>query len=190
MRLKIIKMKKVQSTNDIALKLIKKGELKPTLITSITQTKGRGTMGKNWISQKGNLFMTIFFEINQKKIDFRQYTLLNAYLFKKIITKFSKKKINIKWPNDLLIKNYKICGILQEVINFKSKTFLIIGVGVNTNSSPVIKNYKTTSLRSILKKRINNNAILKKIQVEYEKFIPQAQKNIFVYFKRNILKKK
>ena len=190
MRLKIIKMKKVQSTNDIALKLIKKGELKPTLITSITQTKGRGTMGKNWISQKGNLFMTIFFEINQKNIDFRQYTLLNAYLLKKIITKFTKKKINIKWPNDLLIKNYKICGILQEVINFKSKTFLIIGVGVNTNSSPVIKNYKTTSLRSILKKRINNNAILKKIQVEYEKFIPQAQKNIFVYFKRNILKKK
>ena len=181
-------MKKVQSTNDIALKLIKKGELKPTLITSITQTKGRGTMGKNWISQKGNLFMTIFFEINQKNIDFRQYTLLNAYLLKKIITKFTKKKINIKWPNDLLIKNYKICGILQEVINFKSKTFLIIGVGVNTNSSPVIKNYKATSLSSILGKKIDNNKILKEIKKSYEKFINQTSKYNFIELKSKILK--
>ena len=107
-------MKKVQSTNDIALKLIKKGELKQTLITSMTQTKGRGTMGKNWISQKGNLFMTIFFEINQKNIDFRHYTLLNAYLLKKIITKFTKKKINIKWPNDLLIKNYNLWNFTRS----------------------------------------------------------------------------
>ena len=41
--------------------------LKPTLITSLKQTKGRGTMGKKWISKKGNLFISIFFEINQKK---------------------------------------------------------------------------------------------------------------------------
>ena len=57
MKIKIIKMKCVQSTNNIALKLIKKKKTNPTLITSIVQTNGKGTMGKKWISKKGNLFI-------------------------------------------------------------------------------------------------------------------------------------
>ena len=87
MKLKIIKRKKVTSTNNLALKLIKKNFSKPTLIISQTQTNGRGTMGKKWVSIKGNLFISIFFEINQNKINFSQYALLNAYLFKNIIKK-------------------------------------------------------------------------------------------------------
>ena len=154
MKLKIIKMERVQSTNNVALELIKKNKTKPTLITSITQIKGRGTMGKKWISKKGNLFISIFFEIDQDRLNFKQYAILNAYLFRKIIKKFIKKKIDIKWPNDLLIKKAKICGILQEVINLNTKTLLIVGVGVNTNSAPIIKNYKTSSLSSIVKKKL------------------------------------
>ena len=91
-KLRMIKFKKVQSTNNVALKLIKRNKLKPTLVTSLMQTKGRGTMGKKWISQKGNLFISIFFEINQQRINFRQYAILNAYIFKNIIKRFVKKK--------------------------------------------------------------------------------------------------
>ena len=90
MKLRLIKFKKIKSTNDIAIKLIKKNETKPTLITSLAQTRGRGTMGKKWISQKGNLFLSIFFEINLKKISLKQFTLLNVYVLKKVI----KFKIN------------------------------------------------------------------------------------------------
>ena len=92
MKLKLIKMKSVKSTNNVALKLIKKKKLKPTLITALAQTNGRGTMGKKWISKKGNLFVSIFFEINQRKVNFKQYVLLNAYLLRNIIKKFTKKK--------------------------------------------------------------------------------------------------
>jgi BirA family biotin operon repressor/biotin-[acetyl-CoA-carboxylase] ligase len=190
MKLKIIKMKRVKSTNNVALKLIKKKILKPTMITSLTQTNGRGTMGKKWVSIKGNLFISIFFEINQKRINFKQYALLNAHLLKNIIMKFTKKKIDIKWPNDLLIEKEKICGILQEVVNLNNKTFLIIGAGINTNSSPTIKNYKATSLSSILKKKINNNKILKEIHKDYEKFIYQIEKYNFTELKKKVLKNK
>ena len=107
MKLKIIKLKTVKSTNNIALKFIKRKKIKPTLITSIKQTHGRGTMGKKWISKKGNLFISIYFQIDQKKINFRQYVLLNAYLFKNVIRKFSKKKTFIKWPNDIMIQKKK-----------------------------------------------------------------------------------
>jgi BirA family biotin operon repressor/biotin-[acetyl-CoA-carboxylase] ligase len=189
-KLRMIKFKKVQSTNNVALKLIKRNKLKPTLVTSLMQTKGRGTMGKKWISQKGNLFISIFFEINQQRINFRQYAILNAYIFKNIIKRFVKKKINIKWPNDLLIGKEKICGILQEVVNFDKKSFLITGIGINTNNSPLIKNYKATSISTILGKKINNNIVLKEICKDYEKFILQNKKYSFAELRRKLIKNK
>ena len=85
-------MKRIKSTNNTALKLLKKKNSKPTLVIALTQTKGKGTMGKKWISKRGNLFISIFFEINQQRINFKQYALLNAYLIRNIIKKFTKKK--------------------------------------------------------------------------------------------------
>ena len=67
MKISIKKFKTVKSTNDIAIKLIQKNNSKPTLITCEKQTKGRGRMGKKWISEKGNLFFTIFFKLEKKK---------------------------------------------------------------------------------------------------------------------------
>ena len=67
MKIKLIKFKSVRSTNDTAIKLIKKNLIIPILIFTENQTKGRGTMGKKWISIKGNLFLSILFKINLKK---------------------------------------------------------------------------------------------------------------------------
>ena len=64
MKIKLIKFKKVKSTNNIAIKLIKSNKINPAIISSEKQTKGRGTRGKKWISQKGNLFISIFFKID------------------------------------------------------------------------------------------------------------------------------
>ena len=61
MKIKSLKFKSVNSTNDIAIDLIKRNKFKPTLISAKQQIKGRGTMGKKWVSKKGNLFISIFF---------------------------------------------------------------------------------------------------------------------------------
>ena len=61
MKIEIKKYKKLKSTNDVALKLIKKKFSDPTLITTEKQTGGRGRAGKKWISKKGNLFISIIF---------------------------------------------------------------------------------------------------------------------------------
>ena len=107
MKLRSFKFKSVKSTNDIAHMLIKKKNTRPSIILSESQTKGRGTMGKKWISKKGNLFLTIFFDMTKKKIDFKKFAILNAYLLKSILIKKFSKKIKIKWPNDLLFKKKK-----------------------------------------------------------------------------------
>lgn len=107
MKIKIIKYKSVKSTNDTAIKKIKKNYKQPLLISSKLQKKGKGTMGKKWISNKGNLFLSILFEFYPNKISFKQHAVLNAYLLKKIIEKYVTKKVYIKWPNDLLIEKKK-----------------------------------------------------------------------------------
>ena len=95
MKIKIKKYKKVKSTNDIALKLIRKNISEPTLVISEKQTNGRGRVGKKWISKKGNLFISLFFQFDQKKISFKQFAILNAFLLKKLISKTISNKIRI-----------------------------------------------------------------------------------------------
>ena len=179
MKIKIKKYKKVKSTNDVAMKLIKRNILEPTLITTEKQTKGRGRIGKKWISLKGNLFITLFFEFDQKKINFKQYAVLNALLLKKLISKIISKRIKIKWPNDLLFNNLKFCGILQEVIKFDNFDYLIVGIGLNTNIVPQNKSFKSTCLKNILNEKIDNQKILKKIVIAYEKFLSEKNELSF-----------
>ncbi len=176
MKIKLKKFKVVKSTNDIAIKLIKRNHTQPTLITTQKQTKGRGRIGKKWISQKGNLFFTIFFKLNQKNINFKQAAILNAYLLKGLITKKTSKKIEIKWPNDLLFNKKKFCGILQEIIRFNQFDYLLVGIGLNTNTSPQNKSFKSTCLKNIINKKINNQKILKNIINLYEKFLNDIKK--------------
>ena len=141
MKIKIKKYKKVKSTNDVAMKLIKRNISEPTLITTEKQTNGRGRIGKKWVSLKGNLFITLFFKFDQKRINFKQLAVLNAFLLKKVISNIISKKIKIKWPNDLLFNKLKFCGILQEVIKFDNFDYLIVGIGLNTNVVPQNKSF-------------------------------------------------
>tara|TARA_B100001939_G_scaffold197629_1_gene170065 strand:- start:117 stop:488 length:372 start_codon:yes stop_codon:yes gene_type:complete len=123
MKLRSLKFKSVKSTNDTALMLIKKDNIKPSIILSERQTKGRGTMGKKWISQKGNLFLSIFFDISKKKINFKKFAILNAYLLKSILAKKFSNKIKIKWPNDLLFKKKKFVEFCKRLLLMQEKNF-------------------------------------------------------------------
>jgi BirA family biotin operon repressor/biotin-[acetyl-CoA-carboxylase] ligase len=184
MKLRSLKFKSVKSTNDVAHMLIKKKKIRPTIILSEKQTKGRGTMGKKWISKKGNLFLSIFFDISKKKIDFKKFAILNAYLMKSILIKKFSKKIKIKWPNDLLFEKKKICGILQETVINAEKKFLIVGIGINTNLEPKSSSFSSTSLKLITNKNIDNKKLFTTIKKNYEKFLFKANQNSFSKLKK------
>ena len=66
MNLKLFSYKKVKSTNSTAINLIKQKKFKKGIVHSISQTNGRGRYGRKWISLKGNFFLTIFFQLNEK----------------------------------------------------------------------------------------------------------------------------
>ena len=188
MRFRIFKCRSVKSTNDEAIKMIKREKSDAGIICSKKQSKGRGTMGKTWVSTEGNIFLTVFFQIKDKDISFADFSILNPYIMKSVLKKFSKYKITIKWPNDLLIKNKKFSGILQEVIEFKNKKYLIIGIGINTFTSPINKNFKSTSLIKHSRILIKNEDIIDEIKNAYEKSLLQIKKYKVSYLKRNIMR--
>ena len=183
MILKLIKFDCVKSTNDEAIRIIKSKKNSQGIVVSNFQTKGRGTMGKKWISYKGNFFASIFFELKKSMPDFKEFSLINPVIIKKILNEYSSHQVKIKWPNDLLIKNRKVCGILQELIKVEKKFFLIVGIGINTVRSPKIGSFKSISLLESSDKLIDNSEILINIKRNYE--------NIFYNYKFNkkLLKK-
>ena len=188
MNLRIIKFNSVKSTNDEAIKMIKFNKLKSGIAVATNQSKGRGTMGKKWISKKGNLFISIFFDISKSNIKRDKFSVFNPHIIKDVLKKYSKYKIIIKWPNDLIVKKRKLCGILQEVISYKNKKYLIIGVGINTFVSPMSRNFKSISLLKCSKIKIKNNEILMQLKLAYEKFITNTYNKDYNYLKKTICK--
>ena len=168
MKLRIFKFKKVKSTNNTAIRIIKNSNLNFGMVYSETQNNGRGQYGKKWISYKGNLFVSLFFKIDKLKISFKKLTRLNCLLVRKIISNHYKKKIVFKKPNDLLINKKKICGILQETLIKFDRKYLILGIGINLVKSPHIKNYPTTSLSEVLNKKVSINKIRDEIKKIFE----------------------
>ncbi len=161
--------KKVRSTNDQAIKMIKRGVESGAIISEV-QTHGRGQHGNKWISIKGNLFMTIFYKINKKK-SITTITKKNCKIIKKELSKYIKEKVSIKQPNDILINKKKVCGILQETIFYKLNKILIVGIGINISKSPNINGYNTTFLNYFTNKNITKNIVFKNISKSFEKNI-------------------
>ena len=159
--------KKVNSTNDLAIKKIKAGFEKGIIIADF-QKKGRGQYGKKWLSYKGNLFMTIFFEI-KKSIELKKITTLNCKIIKNALIQYFKKNITIKYPNDLLVSKKKFCGILQETAFNKKIKFIVIGIGINLIKNPKIKNYPATNILKETGIKVKKLNLIKNIEKNYIK---------------------
>ena len=176
MRFKKFKFKKVNSTNNTAIRIIKNSNFKFGMVTADTQLSGKGQYGKKWISNKGNLFVSFFHEIKDINISLSTLTKINCLLVKKTIEKYYKKKIVFKKPNDLLINKKKISGILQEIISISGNEFLIVGIGVNLIKSPKIKNYTTTNLSELINKPINKINFENELKVIFVKNLSRMYK--------------
>jgi len=185
MKLEIFKFKKVTSTNDTAMSLIKKERKKSGCVFSALQTKGRGTRGKRWLSYKGNLLVSIFFELKKNYPPFNEFSIINPVIIKKTLKHFCKTQcISFKHPNDLLLNGKKFCGILQELVTFNSKKYLIIGIGININSSPkTLNKINFTNILLETKKKTTLTRVIKNLIFNYEKFFLNLKSYNYKKFK-------
>ena len=169
MKLKKFKFKKVKSTNNTAIRIIKETKYNLGMVVAESQVNGRGQYGRKWISLKGNLFVSFFNELKKTNLSINFITKSNCLLVKNLLSKFTNKRITIKKPNDLLIDKKKISGILQEIILTKGKKFLITGIGINIIKHPNIKNYPVTNLQDVAKKSISKLKVENKLKHIFEK---------------------
>ena len=186
MKFEIFKFKTVTSTNDVAINLIKEDKKKTGYVYAEMQTKGRGTQGRKWVSNKGNLFGSIFFPLKKNFPSFNEFSIINPILISEAIRHFcNKKKVNLKFPNDVFINKKKICGILQEVITSQNMSFLIIGIGINVVSSPEINNsYKATNILLETKKKLKLENLNAKLISIYEEFFFNIDAYNYFEFKK------
>ena len=155
----IIKLETVNSTNTYAKALLKSGEpLMPyTVICAEEQTAGRGRMGRSWESNKdGTLCMSL---IIPRTLD-PSITLLCALGVHKALESIYGD-LQIKWPNDIIAGNKKLCGILVETT--AGGTVVGIGINVNTESFPDDICHKATSLRLLTNRNFQKEEILTRV---------------------------
>ncbi len=137
----------------------------PFAIFAYTQTQGRGTFGKNWVSPDGNLYFTFAFPSSLVCKNYDVLTLNNlvsiisALALKDLLSYFlPTKDVNIKWPNDIIVDNKKIAGILIEKVEDKQgKSYFSIGIGVNANTLPNVQSPKflPTCIKDYIFKSVN-----------------------------------
>ena len=149
----------ISSTNDYLLRKEKNKDKDIKICIAEEQTKGRGRRGKSWISPK---FKNIYFSLSSylKKEDFSGLSIAVALSVSKVLTKINVMSL-IKWPNDLLVGNKKICGILIETAKVGELTKVVIGIGINVNMEySELIDQEWTSIKLEKKQSVDRNSII------------------------------
>ena len=149
----------ISSTNDYLLRKEKNKDKDIKICIAEEQTKGRGRRGKSWISPK---FKNIYFSLNSylKKEDLSGLSIAVALSVSEVLNKINVMSL-IKWPNDLLVGNKKICGILIETAKVGELTKVVIGIGINVNMEySELIDQEWTSIKLEKKQSVDRNSII------------------------------
>jgi len=193
----IIVIEELTSTNDYLKELLSKVKpLEPyTVIMAKNQTAGKGQRGNVWKSEP-NTNLTASFLLSPEKLEISNQfslTVLASLAVYDILTTFCSKQISIKWPNDILIDNKKVAGILIEnkiAGNYIKHSIIGIGINVYQKEFPSDISSKTTSL--VLENENLNITIIdlvKKIQKKIAEYCEENIEKLLVRYNRKLFRK-
>lgn len=123
------------STNTALLEMSKKGAKSWTAVWTKNQTRGRGYTGNRWETEKDkNIALSILIT---NDLNYQELIYFNQWVCNSICSFLSKqhKETYVKWPNDIIIKNKKVGGILIETHKFDNQLNIITGIGINVNQT-------------------------------------------------------
>ena len=187
---KILYLDEASSTNDMAKKMASEGSPEGTTVIAESQTLGRGRSGRQWESPK---YLGIYFsfilrpDINKELIPY--ISMLTGIAAAEAIKEETNLDSRMKWPNDILINDKKVCGILVEGSTVKDNLeFLIVGIGVNVNNDffPGSYLHPPTSLKIEKGHAVSRENILRKLlkKIEIWYYILIKQKESYLILKR------
>jgi len=178
---KIVHYHQIDSTNKEAKKLAASGEKEGTIVISEEQLAGRGRLGRTWISPAGtSIWMSVILRPSIAPTDASKITLLAGLAVCEGIKEATGLPVQIKWPNDLVLHNKKICGILTEMSAEMEKiNYIILGIGINVNTDSFPEDLKNTatSLKIEGEKEYDRKEIVKAILMYLEQYYELYMKN-------------
>lgn len=120
---------------DEAARLADAGTEEGTLVIAEAQTSGRGRFGRNWVSPKGNLYLSVVLRPSLSVLP--RLTMVTGVAVVRAIRKITGLGPRIKWPNDVLVEGKKVAGILVEAVSEgETVRHAVIGIGINIKLSP------------------------------------------------------
>lgn len=134
----------VDSTNDEAKRAQQGGEGHGLVVWARRQTAGRGRRGRAWVSAEGNLHCSFLLDPGQDWTKAPELAFVAAVAVQATLAGLAPTSaFQVKWPNDILCRRQKICGMLLE----QAAGLIVVGIGINVTESPAEALYPTTFLR-------------------------------------------
>ncbi|MGL4773725.1 MAG: biotin--[acetyl-CoA-carboxylase] ligase, partial [Clostridium sp.] len=160
----------INSTNLYAKKIASSGAPNGTLIVAKSQNSGKGRLERAWSSPNGGLWFSLILRPNLSPMEASKVPLIAAASIWRTLNKYNYN-CKIKWPNDILLNNKKVCGILTEMnCELDKINYLILGIGLNVNISSIDDTLKDKATSLFLcDNRIHNlNLLLSEILSEFD----------------------
>lgn len=173
--------RRVESTNDIAVRQAKEGALEGTLVTADEQTKGRGRLGRRWQAPPGTSLLTsIIFYPSLLASQIQRIVMVCSLGTLAGIRLATGLESQLKWPNDILIGDRKVAGLLAEAgVSGDEVSYVVIGMGLNVNLDPATLGdvaIPPTSLAHELGRPVERIALLRHILREIDARYLQLRK--------------
>ena len=162
----------VDSTNDIAKKLAKDGASEGTVVTADMQEGGRGRFGRNWSSPSGGIWFSVILrpDTGSERAPLSLLPLVAGSAVANALNGLYGINAHVRWPNDVLIDEKKVSGILTEIDT--DENFVVVGIGINANidlnALPAEVRNTATTLKAELKREVSKTTLLNRLFSELD----------------------
>jgi len=186
----ILFLDSIDSTNLKAKELAGKGCHSGMVVVADEQTAGRGRLGRDWYSPKGSgLWLSIILRPDLPPLDSPLLTVIASLAVLEALQELEEglaaggqqgnKKLQIKWPNDILLGGKKLAGILTELSLSSKINYAVVGIGINVNQEkfPAELGSIATSLKREYKKEIDRLELFEKLILSFERYYSRLVNN-------------
>ena len=170
---------RIDSTNQYAKRIAEEGAPDGTLIIADEQTAGKGRSGRTWVTPPAEaIAFTLLLRPKLSPDRISMVTLVMGLAVTNAVNSLYGVSAGIKWPNDVVIKGRKLCGILTEMsAEVRQVNYIVIGVGINANLTSFPEEIReiATSLRLELSRDINRAELIARVMAEFERLYAEFE---------------
>jgi BirA family biotin operon repressor/biotin-[acetyl-CoA-carboxylase] ligase len=179
--------REVSSTNEAARSIASDCQ-NGTVVLAEIQTQGRGRLSRPWASPPGGIWMSLVLKPQMPLAQVFRVNMAVSVAASRAIQNLYGLDTGIKWPNDLLVNERKICGILMDIsAEVDRLEYAVVGLGINSNVdvSGFPEEWRSTSLRQELGRDVSRVELIQKILREIEEaYEKMGSKEVYEEWRR------